>query len=104
MNILTRLSSPEPEFFKVMIKWSLMITVGSAAVLTAEKLGQTVLPEFSFTLLPWVSVLFKNLLVAGLVATAVAKTTIETEGEETTEIDVLEVPEEFESGVEGEEF
>lgn len=85
MNILRRLTAPEPEFFKIVIKWSMMITVGSAAVLTAEKLGQNVLTQFSFTLLPWVSVLFKNLLVAGLVATIVAKTTIETEGEEVDE-------------------
>lgn len=92
MNILRRITAPEPEFFKIMIKWSMMITVGSAAVLTAEKLGQTVLTQFSFTLLPWVSVLFKNLLVAGLVATAVAKTTIETEGEEDPE----EVTEDYE--------
>ena len=92
MNILRRITAPEPEFFKIMIKWSMMITVGSAAVLTAEKLGQTVLTQFSFTLLPWVSVLFKNLLVTGLVATAVAKTTIETEGEE----DPGEITEDYE--------
>ena len=78
MGILKlRWEAPSPAFFKKVIKIAITVSAGSAAILGAEMLGKAVLPHFTFTLLPWASILFKNLFVAGLAAAAVAKLTKE---------------------------
>ena len=71
----SRWSAPSPEFFKKVIKLSLSASAGAVAILGAEKLGQAVLPGFTYTLLPWASMILKNIFVAGLAAAAVGKLT-----------------------------
>jgi hypothetical protein len=76
-EINKRWKAPTPEFFKKIIKVSMTASAGAAAVLGAEALGQAVLPQFSYTLLPWASIVLKNVFVAGLAAAAIAKLTKE---------------------------
>lgn len=67
--------SPSPAFFKKIIKYSIAASVGAVAVLGAEKIGQAALPGFTYTLLPWASMILKNIFVAGMASAAVSKLT-----------------------------
>jgi hypothetical protein len=74
-EINKRWKAPTPEFFQKIIKGSIIASGAAAAVLGAEALGQAVLPQFSYTLFPWASLILKNVFVMGLAAAAVAKLT-----------------------------
>lgn len=73
MSIISRWKAPTPEFFKKVIRISLVIAAGAAALLAADTIGKAVLPNFEYTLLPVVKTICKNVFVAGIVAAAVAK-------------------------------
>jgi hypothetical protein len=78
MGILKlRWKAPSPAFFKKVIKIAITLSAAAVTALGGEALGKTVLPGFTWTLLPWASIMWKNLLVAGLAAAAVAKLTKE---------------------------
>lgn len=71
----SRWTTPSPMFFRKIIKISLASSAGAVAILGAEKLGQAILPDFTYTLLPWASMILKNIFVAGLAAAAIGKLT-----------------------------
>lgn len=75
MTILQRIKLPEPEFFKKVIKVALSLATVAGVLLSADTLGKTVVPDFSFVLLPWVKLICKNVVVAGLAIAAISKTT-----------------------------
>jgi len=72
-NWINNWKAPTPEAWKKVIRWSLSLSAGSVALLTADTLGKAVMPDFSFKLLPWVVTVAKNVFVAGLFLAAVAK-------------------------------
>lgn len=76
----TRWKAPQPDFFNKVIRLCMLASAAAFAILGAEALGKTMLPHFTFTLLPWANVLLKNIFVAGLAAAAVAKLTKKPEG------------------------
>lgn len=73
MSIISRWKAPTPEFFKKVIRISLILAAGAGALLAADTLGKAVLPNFEYKLLPLVQTICKNIFVAGIVAAAVAK-------------------------------
>lgn len=73
MSLIKRLTSPTPQFFKKVIRISLITASGAAALLLAETITKSVIPDFTYTIIPWVKTVAKNLVVAGVVAAAVAK-------------------------------
>ena len=73
MNLWNRSTSPTPEFFKKVIRVSLITSAGAGALLMAETIAKSVIPDFSFTVFPIAKLVAKNLVVAGIVAAAVAK-------------------------------
>lgn len=73
MNPLDRWQAPTPEFFKKVIKISLTAAAAATALWGSETVVKAIIPDFQFTLLPWVKVICKNVIVAGVVAAAVAK-------------------------------
>lgn len=75
MTIFDRIKLPEPEFFKKVIRISLALSTGAAAILTAGTLGGQVVPGFQFKLLPITEIICKNIIVAGLAIAAISKTT-----------------------------
>jgi hypothetical protein len=75
MNILDRIKLPEPEFFKKVIRVSLGLSAGAAAILSADTFGSQIVPGFNFDVLPWVEIACKNIIVAGLAIASVSKTT-----------------------------
>jgi hypothetical protein len=75
MNILDRIKLPEPEFFKKVIRVSLASSTAAGVILSAETIGQQIIPGFTFSVLPWVKVICKNVVVAGLAIAAISKTT-----------------------------
>jgi len=72
-ELFNRLKSPTPAFFKKVIRISLVLSAGAAALLMAETLGKAVIPTFTFKLAPYVELICKNIFVAGIVAAAVSK-------------------------------
>jgi len=70
--------APTPPKFKAVIRISLILAAGAAALLMAETLGKAAIPDFSYTLLPLTKLICKNVVVAGIVAAALAKATKET--------------------------
>ncbi len=83
-----RVKSPTPKFFKKLINISLSVAAGAGAALMAEPIGKAVITDFTYTLFPWVEVLCKNLVVIGIVAAAIAKTTVDYKPTENTNKDV----------------
>lgn len=77
LTIWDRIKAPTPAFFKKLINISLSVAAGAAAALMAEPIGKAIITDFTYTLFPWVEVLCKNLVVIGIVAAAIAKTTVE---------------------------
>lgn len=75
MNILDRIKLPEPAFFKTVIRISLGLSAGAAAILSANSFGSQIVPGFNFKVLPWVEIACKNIIVAGLAIAAISKTT-----------------------------
>jgi hypothetical protein len=72
-KILDRLRSPEPRFFKILFQWASIVFVLAVSVLGAEAALQAYLPQFSFTLASWASIVFKNLAVASFALAAASK-------------------------------
>lgn len=75
MTIFDRIKLPEPAFFKKVIRVSLGLSAGAAAILSADTIGSQILPGFEFKVLPWVEIACKNIIVAGLAIAAISKTT-----------------------------
>lgn len=75
MNIFDRWKSPTPDFFKKVIRISLTLAAGAAALLMAQPLGSAIIPGFTFKLMPIVELVCKNIVVGGLVAAAISKFT-----------------------------
>lgn len=75
MTIFDRIKLPEPEFFKKVIRISLAASTAAGVILSADTIGQQVVPGFSFKLIPWVEIICKNVIVAGLAIAAISKTT-----------------------------
>lgn len=73
MSLINRWKAPTPEFYKKAIRVSLSMAAGAAALLKAESLGQMVVPDFTFKLIPVVAVMCKNIIVAGIVVAAYSK-------------------------------
>lgn len=79
MKLIDRIKAPEPKFWSIVMKWSLMILGGCVFVLGAEQAMTAWLPEFSFTLHPWASIIFKNLAVASGAVSLMAKLAVKDE-------------------------
>jgi hypothetical protein len=75
MNIFQRWKAPTPEFFKSVIRFSLIAAAAAGAALMANPVGSAIIPGFTFKLIPWVETLCKNVFVIGLAAAAVSKLT-----------------------------
>ena len=75
--IWERIKAPTPKFFKKLINISLSVAAGAGAALMAEPIGKAIITDFTYTLFPWVETVCKNLVVIGIVAAAIAKTTVE---------------------------
>ena len=73
MSILSRWKAPTPEFFKSVIKVSILSAVGAAAALGVDPVGKMIVSGFTFTLNHYVEILCKNLIFTGIVVAAIAK-------------------------------
>lgn len=69
MNLWTRLQSESPKFFKKVMNYAISLAVSAAAVLAIPATTSIVLPN-------WLELICQNIIVAGTVAAAIAKTTI----------------------------
>lgn len=77
MNILDRWKAPTPKLAKQVITLCAVFGGGAAATLTLETLGGGMVPGFTFTLLPIVNLLAKNVLAATIVIGIMAKLFVE---------------------------
>ena len=73
MNLKDRWQAPTPAFWKKVIRISLILSAGSVALLMADTIGKSIMPDFSYKLLPITTVICKNIFVGGLVIAAMSK-------------------------------
>ena len=71
MNVSERLKGPTPPFFKRVINVALSVSAAGAAMLSASSVVD------GFVLPPALTILAQWMVVAGIIASAVAKTTVD---------------------------
>ena len=64
MSLISRWTSPTPDFFKKIIKISLTIAAGAGAALMVDPIGGAMISGFTFKLHPIVELICKNLAVS----------------------------------------
>ena len=60
---------------KLVMRWSIVLSAGAAALLTVNIPLKLIAPEFDYTLLPITKTICINIVVAGIVLAAMAKMT-----------------------------